>query len=82
MWAGAALSGEDPRRPSSWVRWDSYRYIDVARRGYVEVPDDPTASNTGWFPAYPYLVRLFALPLHASRRGSGEASRLASSSAC
>jgi hypothetical protein len=56
----ASYAGENPRRNRTWVHWDSYRYIDVARRGYVEVPGDPLASNTGWFPGYPLLMRFVA----------------------
>jgi hypothetical protein len=29
--AVAVGAGEDPRRGSTWVRWDSYRYIEIAR---------------------------------------------------
>jgi hypothetical protein len=57
MRAAAIREGEDPRRNATWVRWDSYRYITIARDGYAEVPDDPPASNTGWFPGYPLLMR-------------------------
>jgi hypothetical protein len=54
----ARYCGEDPGRNRTWVHWDAYRYIDIARRGYVEVESDPMASNTGWFPGYSLLTRL------------------------
>jgi hypothetical protein len=56
----ASLCGEEPHRNRTWVRWDSYRYIDIARQGYVIVPKDPLASNTAWFPGYPLVMRLVA----------------------
>ena len=58
MRTAAAAKGEDPGRNRTWVRSDSYRYITIARDGYVWVPEDPLASNTGWFPGYPLLVRV------------------------
>jgi hypothetical protein len=54
--AAARVSGEDPLRTRSWVHWDAYRYIDIARQGYVESAEDPPASNTGWFPGFPGLI--------------------------
>ena len=56
----ASLCGEEPHRNRTWVRWDSYRYIDIARQGYVIVPKNPLASNTAWFPGYPLVMRLVA----------------------
>lgn len=53
----AVHMGEDPGRNRTWVHWDAYRYIDVARHGYLEAIWDPLASNTGWFPGYPVLIR-------------------------
>jgi hypothetical protein len=55
--AGAArVDGEDPLRTRSWVHWDAYRYIDIARQGYFESVEDPAASNVGWFPGLPALI--------------------------
>ncbi len=54
--AAASVGGEDPRRTRTWVRWDAYRYIDVARQGYHESVEDPQSSNTGWFPGFPALI--------------------------
>jgi hypothetical protein len=58
LWSLAFARGSDPRLGATWVRWDSYRYVDIARGGYVEVADDPNSSNTGWFPGFPLAMRL------------------------
>jgi hypothetical protein len=73
LWVVAVRCGEDPRRGSTWVRWDSYRYIEVARQGYVEDRDDPDASNTGWFPGFPLLVRLASDILRVKPARAGRA---------
>jgi hypothetical protein len=75
LWVGAFRNGDDPRRGSTWVHWDSYRYLDIAGRGYVVDPDDPLASNTGWFPGYPAAVRIAsrALRVRPARAGRAEA---------
>src|SRR6516162_9805571 len=57
---GAWLSGVDPLRVSSWVRWDSYWYLRIATGGYRLEPCAGGASmfcgSTGWFPGYPALI--------------------------
>jgi hypothetical protein len=58
VWLAAILAREDPTLTSTYVRWDSLHYLDIVRRGYFEVPGDPRAADTGWFPGYPYLVRI------------------------
>jgi hypothetical protein len=57
MRRAAVHEGVDPGRNATWVRWDAYRYVTIARDGYVWVPEDLPSSNTGWFPGYPLLVR-------------------------
>jgi len=60
------LNGATPLSTASWARWDSGHYADIARRGYVLEhcraggPYPPTAwcGNTGWFPLYPWLMRV------------------------
>ena len=71
LWSVAIARGSDPRTGSTWVRWDSYRYVEIARAGYVEVPEDPDSSTTGWFPGFPLLMRLgsAALPTTPARVG-------------
>jgi hypothetical protein len=76
LWAIAVRGGADPRRTSTWVRWDSYRYVDLARAGYVESPDDPPSSNTGWFPGFPAVMRLGADALHVTPARAGRAAAL------
>lgn len=75
MRAAAVREREDPGRNATWVRWDSYRYITIARDGYAEVPEDPAASNTGWFPGYPLLIRVLsgALGVKPALAGRGVA---------
>ena len=58
LWTIAFARGSDPRLGPTWVRWDSYRYVEIARGGYVEVAEDPNSSNTGWFPGFPMVMRL------------------------
>lgn len=50
---------------STWARWDSGQYLSIARDGYVfercvdvanRGPDD-WCGNSGWFPAYPWMMR-------------------------
>jgi hypothetical protein len=58
----ASLIGYAPFSPSTWSRWDSGLYLDIARHGYTLLRcDAPNGSqwcgNSGWFPAYPWLLR-------------------------
>lgn len=71
LWTIAFARGSDPRLGPTWVRWDSYRYVEIARGGYVEVAEDPNSSNTGWFPGFPMVMRLAsaALPTTPARAG-------------
>ncbi len=36
------------------VRWDAYRYADIATQGYTNQPDENNFRDTSWFPLYPY----------------------------
>jgi hypothetical protein len=62
--AAAASVGFDPWRGSSWRRWDSGHYLDIARKGYEYFscargggrPQD-VCGNAAWFPLYPWLLR-------------------------
>jgi len=40
-----------------WYRWDTIHYIEIARDGYQ--PNDK--FNIGFFPLYPFLIRVFYL---------------------
>jgi hypothetical protein len=60
----------------TWVRWDSVRYLSIARSGYDLFPCRPPTyapgtwcGNAGWFPAYPWIaggLERLHLPLAAS----------------
>lgn len=76
LWVGAVRNGEDPRLPSTWVRWDSYRYLEIARGGYVESQDDPPSSNTGWFPGYAWVMRVGSRAAHVTPARAGRLAAL------
>ena len=55
---------------SNWLRWDSVHYLQIADKGYEFFPcagkfgysssATEMCGNTGWFPGYPLLIRLFS----------------------
>lgn len=57
--------------PQVWYRWDSGHYLHIAKEGYEFFPcagnfgysDDATefCGNTGWFPGYPYLIKVLSI---------------------
>jgi len=54
----AAVFGYDPFDSSTWSRWDSGLYEDIARNGYEVFPcDDPGTwcGDAAWLPAYPWI---------------------------
>lgn len=56
-----------------WARWDAGWYFGLIRRGYrVEGEPAVTAANFAFFPLYPYLIKLLALPfperMHTTER--------------
>ena len=57
-----------------WVRWDSARYLDIARRGYC-VYEDGT-DNTRGFPLYPYLIAAL-MPFHRYQHAMAQGISLA-----
>ena len=70
----ASVLGYSPLDSSTWSRWDSGLYEDIARNGYdlFRCKEEPTkwCGNAAWFPAYPWLfggLHHLGLPL----RGSG-----------
>jgi hypothetical protein len=71
LWTIAFARGSDPRLGGTWVRWDSYRYVEIARGGYVEVAEDPNASNTGWFPGFPLVMQLASSVLSTTPARAG-----------
>lgn len=70
----AAVLGYSPWESSTWSRWDSGLYENIARDGYqlFRCEDEPErwCGDAAWFPAYPWLfggLHQLGLPL----RGSG-----------
>ena len=65
----AAAMGLGPFDPQVLARWDSGHYLGIAEAGYeffscARLPGyDPRhwCGNTGWFPAYPWMIRLISL---------------------
>lgn len=43
-----------------WAQWDAEHYVDIAVEGYSY--DAGTYSNVPFFPLFPWLIRLVALP--------------------
>jgi hypothetical protein len=66
MMSTAAAAGYDPLAVSTWGRWDSELYLQLASDGYSLEPcpraPDEWCGTAGWFPAYPWLVALLAAP--------------------
>ncbi|HVP67553.1 MAG TPA: mannosyltransferase family protein [Anaeromyxobacteraceae bacterium] len=53
-------------------RWDSHWYLDVAGGGYaLRGPLGEVQSNVAFFPVYPWLVRVAALPLRPALGATG-----------
>lgn len=66
MIAAARSAGFSAWSTSSWGRWDTGHYLSIADSGYVyercvdvanRGPDD-WCGNAGWFPLYPYSMRV------------------------
>lgn len=45
---------------SSMARWDSVHYLGIANEGYVGGPGEDTEIRSGFFPLYPFLIRLLS----------------------
>jgi len=43
-----------------WAQWDAEHYVDIAVDGYSYTPG--TYSNVPFFPLFPWLIRLVAMP--------------------
>jgi hypothetical protein len=67
---------QDYLRSSTWIRWDSGYYIQIAENSYeyfscaghfgypINAPQ--MCGNAGWFPGYPLIIKLFSvLPFSA-----------------
>jgi hypothetical protein len=63
--ATAWACGYDPLSPSTWARWDSSYYLDIAAAGYqplrhcwpeTHYPAAAWCGNAGWFPGFPWAL--------------------------
>jgi hypothetical protein len=63
--ACAAWAGYSPFELSSYARWDSGYYLDIAAHGYAPLfhctpethyPSSEWCGNAGWFPGYPWAI--------------------------
>jgi hypothetical protein len=62
--AAVLVTRHSPFSAETWIRWDSGLYLGIAERGYelvtcasIHYPTGTWCGNTGWFPAYPALIR-------------------------
>ena len=64
-WAARSV-GWAPLLTPTWGRWDTGQYLSIAKDGYVfercvgvanRGPED-WCGNSGWFPLYPYMMRV------------------------
>ena len=66
MWLAARSARLPVWSSSTWDRWDSGQYLSIARDGYSFGPCIDVANrgpgdmcgNAGWFPGYPYAIRV------------------------
>ena len=66
MSLAARSVGWAPFLTPTWGRWDTGQYLSIARNGYIlercvgvanRGPED-WCGNSGWFPLYPYMMRV------------------------
>ncbi|MBI4446625.1 MAG: hypothetical protein HY645_12035 [Acidobacteria bacterium] len=61
LWWASSKAGVDFFSVHSWSHWDSALYLEIAKKGYELFPCSPPlqgwCGNTGWFPAYPWMIR-------------------------
>ena len=63
--------GQEYTLASTWIRWDAGHYIGIAEKGYeffpcaghFGYPEDALdmCGNTGWFPGYPWVLKVFSV---------------------
>jgi hypothetical protein len=65
-WTVARAEGYRPLASSTWARWDSGLYLQIARDGYsidracpapMGYPPGSWCGTAGWFPGFPYSTR-------------------------
>ena len=67
--AAAVSAGLPPFDPRIFVRWDSGHYLGIAEVGYDLEPcreesgyaNGLWCGNAGWFPGYPWVIRIMSL---------------------
>ncbi len=67
-WLAARSVGLPPTGTATWGRWDTGWYRTIAQDGYslgkcIDVPNrtpDDYCGAVGWFPGFPYLMRVVA----------------------
>jgi len=42
-----------------WLKWDAIHYLNIAKNGYLQLSE----AESAFYPLYPTLTRLFAIPL-------------------
>ena len=65
MGAAAMTEGYSPVVPSTWSRWDSANYVQIAATGYQFehcgeqswFTPDKWCGLAGWFPGFPYMIK-------------------------
>ena len=62
VFATSALTGRTPFGSAAWMHWDAFEYLDISEHGYNLFPCvvnnlESWCGNSGWFPAYPWLIR-------------------------
>jgi hypothetical protein len=78
-WLAARSVGLSPSETENWGRWDTGWYRTIAQDGYslgrcIDVPNrspEDYCGAAGWFPGYPYLMRLVADATGASVDNAG-----------
>jgi Gpi18-like mannosyltransferase len=58
---GHWIADENSPFLSTWAKWDSQYYVEIASNGYWYNPSQQ--SNVAFFPLYPILMRLVSIPL-------------------
>lgn len=58
LWKATAAAEESFMTWSTWARWDSGLYINIAQHGYqfFACRGGGPCGNTAWFPVYPWLI--------------------------
>jgi hypothetical protein len=67
-WLAAVSAGYSPTATDTWGRWDTGWYRTIAQDGYslgrcIDVPNrsvEDFCGAAGWFPGFPYLMRVVA----------------------